>query len=210
MYACFISYCHGQHDLVKTFIEQFKEALKNELDALMDEEVYVDKERLLPGYRYNEALARAICESVCMIVVYSPKYERHAYCLREFEAMRLIEDKRRAYLGLSYTHPSAMIIPVILRGTDDLPAPIKNNLHFCDFSKFTLADTDVSRNPEYLKDIAKIAKVIQNHHRAFEGRKAELFCECSIFQLPPEEEVRPWRPAAQQPRAPFPGRESQP
>ncbi len=69
MYACFVSYCHGQYDLVKGFIDQLKTALKSELDALMDEELYIDEERLRPGYHYNEELARAICQSVCMVVV---------------------------------------------------------------------------------------------------------------------------------------------
>ena len=75
-YACFVSYCHGQHELMKGFIDQLKTALKAELELLMNEELYIDEERLSPGYRYNEELARAICQSVCMIVVYSPKYER--------------------------------------------------------------------------------------------------------------------------------------
>ena len=30
-HACFISYCHGQHDLIKGFIDQLKSALKAEL-----------------------------------------------------------------------------------------------------------------------------------------------------------------------------------
>lgn len=98
-YACFISYCHGQYDLVKGFIDQLKTALKAELDALMNEELYIDEERLLPGYHYNEELAKAICESVCMVVVYMPKYESHEYCMREFEAMELLERKRDQLLG---------------------------------------------------------------------------------------------------------------
>lgn len=86
-YACFISYPHGQYELMKSFIEQLKKALNNYLEPLLDEEVYIDVDRLEPGYHYNEALAKAICQSICMIVVYSPKYERHSYCLREYQAM---------------------------------------------------------------------------------------------------------------------------
>jgi hypothetical protein len=48
-YSCFISYCHGKEALVKTFIEELKQALKYHLDAYLDEEVYIDEERLRGG-----------------------------------------------------------------------------------------------------------------------------------------------------------------
>src|SRR5690349_8199636 len=93
-YSCFVSYCHGKEDLVKTFIRELKTALKQYLDAYLDEEVYIDEDRLQGGDFYNEKLAEAICQSVCMIVVYTPKYERHPYCLREYAAMEELELKR--------------------------------------------------------------------------------------------------------------------
>ena len=40
---------------MKGFIDQLKAALKAELELLMNEELYIDEERLSPGYRYNEA-----------------------------------------------------------------------------------------------------------------------------------------------------------
>ena len=65
-YACFVSYCHGQYALVKGFIDQFKTALKAELEPFLDEEVFIDEDRLKPGFKYDEALAQAICQSACM------------------------------------------------------------------------------------------------------------------------------------------------
>src|SRR5713101_965974 len=121
-YACFISYCHGQYDLVKGFMDQLKAALKSELEPLLDEQVYIDEERLKPGYSYNEELAKAICQSVCMIVVYSPKYERHEYCVREFEGMEQLEKQRRHLLGAAGDDARGFIIPIVLRGDDDVPA----------------------------------------------------------------------------------------
>ena len=93
-YACFISYSHGEQELVKGFIDQFKAALKAYLEPWMEEEVYVDVDRLKAGFKYNEALAKAICQSVCMVVVYSPVYERRSYCGREYEAMERLEIRR--------------------------------------------------------------------------------------------------------------------
>src|SRR5262245_6762046 len=123
-YSCFISYCHGQHDLVRAFLDQFKAALKNELDTLLDEEIYVDEERLKPGYKYNEALAQAICQSACMVVIYSPRYERHDYCIREFRGMVRLEESRSKLLKAILKEKAAgvgCIIPIILRGADAIP-----------------------------------------------------------------------------------------
>jgi hypothetical protein len=33
----------------------------------------------MPGYNFDEALFKAICQSICMVVVYSPKYERNLF-----------------------------------------------------------------------------------------------------------------------------------
>src|SRR6185503_15991751 len=98
-YACFISYPHGQHIVMKPFIEQLTEMLKGFLEIYMEEEVYKDDERLKPGYKFNESLAEAICQSVCMIVVYSPIYENRTYCLREYATMEKIEEDRFKLIG---------------------------------------------------------------------------------------------------------------
>src|SRR5690349_15742687 len=122
-YSCFISYRHGQFELTKTFVEQLYTALSGELETMVDKDVgvYIDKQRLLPGYFYNEDLAKAICQSICMLVVYSPSYEESDYCKREFEAMYRLQQQRFGLLGVANPE-SGMIIPVIFRGVlDDLP-----------------------------------------------------------------------------------------
>jgi|LGVF01.1.fsa_nt_gb hypothetical protein len=205
-YACFISYCHGQSELTKTFIEQLKDALKNYLDPYLDEEVYIDKERLQPGFLYNEALAKAICESICMIVVYSPKYEQHSYCLREYQAMEHIEKKRMQLLGERAISERGMIIPIIFRGKiEDLPPKIKKCIHYADFSKFTLATLDLSSNPDYTEQIEKIAKYIYKYFEFFREIDVDVCGDCNSFRLPYEEEIQPWREKSKKPM-PFPGR----
>src|SRR6185436_9660597 len=101
-----------------------KTALGAELEALMDEQIYVDEDRLKPGYKFNEKLASAICQSVCMIVVYSPRYAQHDYCVREFEGMELLEQRRHQLLGTAADQGKGFIIPIVLRGGDP-PARIK-------------------------------------------------------------------------------------
>jgi hypothetical protein len=193
-YACFISYCHGQHDLIKGFMDQLKTALKGELETLLDEEVSIDEERLKPGYEYNEELARAICESVCMIVVYSPRYLRHEYCVREYEAMKRIEDRRRAQLGAA-AHGRGFIIPIVFRTDAEILARVKDHKHYCDFSRFTLATHDMSRNTEYVDEIRKIANVIYEQYLLFQSLGTDPCAGCLDFKLPPAGHIVPWQPA---------------
>lgn len=193
-HACFISYCHGQHDLIKNFMDQLKAALKAELEVLLDEDVYVDEERLKPGYKHEEKLARAICESVCMIVVYSPRYLRHEYCVREYEAMRRLEERRRSLLGTA-AHGSGFIIPIVLRADQDIMARVKQHTHYSDFSRFTLATPDISRNPEYVGEIRKIAQVIYEQYMLFRQNGSDPCAACLDFTLPPAPDVMTWQPA---------------
>jgi TIR domain len=205
-YACFISYCHGQFELTKSFVQQLKVALKAELEPMLDEEVYIDEERLKPGFNYNEELAKAICQSVCMIVIYSPRYERHLYCLREFAAMELIEESRRRLLNPELAHGRGFIIPIIFRGNDDLPIRITSSKHYVDFSKFTLATSDISRNPEYIEEIQKIAKIIYEHYKAFDDLDTDPCNSCTSFALPKDEQLLPWRDKPKKVSPSFPGR----
>ena len=210
-YSCFISYPHGRTDFTTTFIEQLTETLESYLDPLLDLDdlgVYVDRRRLEPGYLYNEALAEAICQSICMIVVYSPKYRRRSYCLREYAAMERLEQRRREILGDRTENELGMIIPIIFRGeVKKLPAKIRERRHYCDFSKFTTASTNISQNEEYVKEIEKIAQIVYRHYENFENLAESAFGPCDAFELPSEEEVeRAWRGSSGRPDQGFPGR----
>jgi hypothetical protein len=193
-YSCFISYCHGQHGLIKGFMDQLRAALKAELELLLAEEIYIDEERMKPGYHYNEELAAAICQSVCMLVVYSPRYERQDYCVREYEGMERLQKKRLELLGTAVPG-RGFIIPVVLRGADDIPSRIKSQTHYADFSRFTLASADLIRNPEYIGEIQKIAKVIYEHYQFFEQASIDPCVACESFALPAIQELIPWRTA---------------
>ena len=207
-YACFISYSHGEQELVKGFIDQFKAALKAYLEPFMDEQVYVDVDRLKPGFKYNEELAQAICQSVCMVVVYSPVYERRAYCGREYEAMERLETKRLALLSGTGAR-KGLIIPVVLRGFKQLPQRIQQGRQAIDFSHFTLATQEMSRNPDFVERIQQIAQQIYEHFTAFDSAHTDPCEECLGFSLPAAADVAPWRPvpAAAAPWQPsFPNR----
>ena len=48
-YSCFISYCHGEGELMRRFIEDLTTALKSYLDPFFDEQIYIDEKRLQPA-----------------------------------------------------------------------------------------------------------------------------------------------------------------
>lgn len=206
-YSCFISYCHGQYDLVNGFIKQIKEALQCYIEPYLDHEVYID-ERLGPGYHYNEELAKAICQSICMVVIYTPRYEAHSYCFREYIAMERLE-KQRLSLVEDRSNNIGMIIPIILRkGEQGLPPRIKNYRHYYDFSDFRLSTKEIKNNDYYDKQTDQIAEIIYTLYKLFEEKGIDP-CECKDFSLPSKEELvcESWREKANNPFPPFPGRE---
>ena len=204
-YACFISYSHGEEELVRGFVAQFRAALQGELEPLVDRPVYID-EQLRAGDLWERKLATALCESVCMVVIYSPVYERRPYCGREFEAMVQLETQRRALLP-DENPPRGLIIPVVLRGFKQLPPRIQAERQALDFSHFSLADEQMKRNPGFAPRIREVAERIQEHFLALESLEGQACQDCGQFNLPGEDQVQPWRPAAGKPWPPaFPNR----
>ena len=189
-YSCFISYCHGEGDLMHRFMDDFTAALKAYLDPFFDkdEKIYIDDQRLEPGYLYNEALATALCQSVCMIVIYVPRYERHSYCLREFEAMERIENRRKQLMNIS--RDKGMIIPIILRGSP--PPKLQARRQLLDFSKYTTITPKITRNRKYVDEIDKTARAIFALFQDLRSSGQDVCSNCDEFTLPPEQEVQPW------------------
>lgn len=195
-YSCFISYPHGQGDLIKPFIERLKVELQNRIDFYVDYPPYYDEERLNPNYNFNEALAEAICESICMIVVYMPKYEKSDYCLREYAAMEDLEALRRAMLGDRLSPKQGMIIPILLRcaegddGQVKVPAWISETRQYSNFSKYATGSDDVFSHPDNLKVIEDIARAIDRLYNALAELEDDPCRECGEFKIPGEDRIR--------------------
>jgi hypothetical protein len=191
-YGCFFSYAHGQHEYMSRFKNDLVDALTCYLEPHFDneKELFVDSEQLGGGDDLERRLALALCQSVCMIVIYTPKYEAHAYTRREFAAMQLIEAERRSWYDL----PSHLIIPVIMtRHPVCLPAQISEPGMYVDFSRYTLASGNMKTDPVMLPEIKKIVDRITLHYHYLK------FCtppdhDCSAFVLPPLPSE--WRTAA--------------
>lgn len=209
-YSCFISYPHGQGELIKAFIERLKTELQNRTDFYLTYPPFHDENRLKAGYQFNEALAEAICESVCMIVVYMPKYEKSEYCLREYAAMEHLEQIRQRLLGSRLSPRFGMIIPIVLRSVEEpngqanLPKWMTESRHYCNFSRYATGTDDIFGNPDNVNEIEDIARVINDLYMALAELDADPCDECRDFKLPAAEHVKP---RLVKPKWTFPGRD---
>lgn len=208
-YSCFISYSRSDSDFLRTFLQELKNALERYVNIYVEKEdfediVYMDVGRLGPGCHYNEELPLALCQSICMIVLYYPKYKekRHIYCQREYMAMETIEEKRISILGEKINN-NGMIIPIILRGDKkDLPPNI-GKIQCIDFSNIITAGPHLKRNQKFNREIEKIALIIRDYYKAFNELDKDPCCECKSFSLPDENDIEPW--GGNSYKAPFPG-----
>jgi hypothetical protein len=200
-YSCFVSYSHGQHDLMKAFMGDLKQALQSSLEPYSRLPLYID-DRLQPGYHYNEALALALCRSVAMVVVYTPRWAESDYCQRELHGMLKLEQRRRRLAEGAMPREYGLIVPVLLRGRrEQIPNDIRNNMHYCDFSRYTTAEGRIGTNSGYIQQIEQIASYIYELQEALAPFAERACATCSKFRLPPAAFA-----AAGAPSQPFPGR----
>ena len=207
-YSCFISYRHGQRQLSERIINDLSLALTNELELFTDKEIFIDRERLKGGDFYNEELARAICESVCMIVVFTPRYfdYKSPFCAREFKAMEKLEEARLKVIQKFTSKKIGFIIPIIFRGEKSLPDSIRNSRHYYDFGEFSLCDVEIGKHPDYAKKIKEIAETIFGIYELLVSLPEDSCSGCDKFSLPPEEGVRQWLEGIKTAPLLFPGR----
>jgi hypothetical protein len=181
-YGCFFSYAHGRYELMNKFKAALSDAIRCYLEPYFDneDELFIDTEQLGGGDDIDRRIARALCESVSMILIYTPKYEAHGYTRREYAAMQMLEHER----GQWYPMPSHLIIPVIMTmHPGKLPPQITNSSLYVDFSHFTMATSDLKSNPDFLPDIKKIVERIVIHYQ-YQKRYTPVGHDCNQFVLP--------------------------
>lgn len=196
-YSCFISFSYGD-GLMRQFVIELKQLLENYQRLYLKEpEVYLDLSRMEPGAMIAEGLAQALCQSLCMVVVYTPPYEEQDWCLQEYAAMEDLE-RRRLDLIRPILPDASLIIPVMLRIDDQVPSRIRGVRNYHDFSRVYLDYKEIAENRNYLEEIDKISLRVRRLHNAFRQAEPEP-SDCSAFALPPPGEALFWTP-------PFPGR----
>jgi hypothetical protein len=206
-HSCFVSYRHGQQSIKEQFIRRFHDSLSAELELFRKEDIYVDYERLKGGTFIESHIALGIYESACMVMVYHPTYfdHEHLYCAREYRAMVTLERQRLAQVSSAAARAQGLIIPVILRGKDTLPAELSAQRMYEDFSKFMLADLD-NGIKSYANHIKRIAEYIHERCVALEG--IEMAMKPDEFVLPSNNSVSEWLNSLDLPKARFPGTET--
>lgn len=198
-YGCFLSYCHDDGILVRGFINSLVEALESELGPYLPpyvKKVYHDK-RMETGYLFNSELAQALCGSACMVVVYSPSYHRHPYCMMEYAAMEALEEQRADMINNSIVTPKnyGLILPVILRGRlEALPDEIRSKRQFADFSQVTTANPEITKREDLIEKVGRMAAYISEVYEYFEDfeqtAETDICVRCREFDLP--KKFTPW------------------
>jgi hypothetical protein len=207
-YSCFISYRHVQKEIVEKFVRDLHQALLNEIVPLTDMEVYVDWQRLEGGDFFNPTLAKALCESVCLVIVFTPTYfsNTHSYCAREYKGMEMLEAQRLNLLGASADKEHGLIIPIVLRDAEGLPLEIKDHRQYHDFTKFQLYQRSLAKSKQYAPRIESIARYIHRRYQALSALPGDPCANCETFTLPTDDDIKEWLTGMKVARAPFPGR----
>lgn len=180
-YACFVSHRSGGDAMCK-IVEKFRQGLEDQLDLLTRlRTVYVDADRLKGGDYFNKSLAKALCQSCCMILLFDPDYFdlNHDYCAREYHAMLDLEKQRYPHLGRN-AQDKSLIIPVVIRGENSLPGEIKSNRQYFNFEKTLLEPADFKKRA-CIKELQKIADVV--YHRMRLLKSCDCW-ECADFDFP--------------------------
>jgi hypothetical protein len=208
-YSCFISYRHARYKQARTYTQQIVEALQGELEMRTSQEVFRDIERLRGGEFYNETLATALCQSMCMLMLYWPTYfsPDHTFCSREYKAMEKLEGERRKLLNDPREQGKGLIITIALLDFHSIPQEIRGSRQCYDFEPYTLRG-DMRRIPEFKSKIREIGDYIAERCKAYSAiPEPPDICEgCHTFSLPTEADVLPWLSEVVHPGVPFPNR----
>jgi TIR domain len=193
MYGCFISYARGHHELLKTVEAQLQAAIVKELDSYFDKNdcAFMDTEGIYAGDDWEKRIAKALCQSVCMIVVYHPRYKRSEPCRREFLAMERIEMERRKQLGAKLDKASGLIFPFLIRSEDTLPKPLQRR-QYIDISDVTLASPQLPMTDQFAQRIKDIGRQVNRVYEALADKGLDRGERCDEFALPTPDEARPW------------------
>ena len=180
-YCCFISYPHGQENVLVPIVDDFVQGLKREIGALDRRPLWFDQV-LTGGQRIEQAIGAGLCKSVCMIMLYTPLYfdEEHVYCARELKAMQDLEEER---LKTLQDKTCGLIIPVILRGEKRFPEAMKKG-KFYDFTKYLFNSPSDKLREKYADEIKDIAAYILDRCDSLEAAGQDPTHNCDAYPLP--------------------------
>lgn len=188
-YSCFISYPHGQDDVLVPLVENFVAGLETEIFALSRKKVWVDTKFLQGGHRLDEKIGPDLCKSACMVLIYTPLYfdTEHVYCARELKAMRDLEEQR---LKLLRDRGKGLIIPVVLRGEKNFPKALGEKRLYYNFTDIEFNNPDHIIRVKYAKQIKEIAEYIFDRCELLDEIADNLLHNCDEFDLPTSQDAK--------------------
>jgi hypothetical protein len=203
-YSCFISYRSLSIDVAR----DFHNSLARELQNWTTLPIFRDETRLNGGDFFNRELALALCESACMIMIYTPTYfdRVYTYCACEYKAMELIEARRLELLGYEKNYQHGFIIPIIYRGIDIFPKYVSNIRNYYKFDSFHVYGRSYLRTYRYQDLIGQISKYIFERCNELNALDIDPCDGCGTFELPLDEEIHEWLIPLLPPKPVFPGR----
>ncbi|QNI30992.1 hypothetical protein H7849_18010 [Alloacidobacterium dinghuense] len=196
-YSCFISYRHTENESNRKRTKQIAEALKGELEYVVPLNVYLDVERLKGAPFYNESLASALCQSVCMVMLYWPTYfsMQHTFCSREYKLMEKLETQRLQILAQtnSLEAQNGLIIVLAVRGFHSIPEEIRSRRKCYDLESWA-SSPSMTKTLAFRQTVIEIADYIANRSRILGQLPTPPDpCEqCPNCRLPSIEDVLPW------------------
>jgi hypothetical protein len=182
-YCCFVSYPHGQDDVLVPFVNDFIDGLKTEIYAQTRKKVWSDYEFIKGGNRIDEQIGPDLCRSACMILLYTPLYfdTEHTYCARELKAMQGLEEER---LQLLKDKGKGLIVPVILRGQRRFPKTLSEKRLCYEFTDIEFNNPAEKIRVKFAKQIKEIAEYIAERCEVLDEIAAQLPHDCDQYSLP--------------------------
>lgn len=188
-YACYISFPTPADELVWEAAQDIRNCLRKELGAaIADNVIYMDNDRI----QNDLEAAAALCESACMLMVYTQRYfdARHPFCAREFRAMQLLENIRLRALGIDLSEQHSLIVPVALRGTNSIPHAISAQRRVYNFESHYVVEASVrNRNKEFKTSVKQIADHVANHWYLLQDKIPNPCGNCPEFRFPAEQDI---------------------
>lgn len=188
--ACFISYRHPGDPNADKYVRCFRDVLAQQLSLyLPNPGIFLDEKRLGVGDFFDPMMARELCRSASMVMLFSPCHFEMAYpfCALEYHAMLDLEAKRLP--GVADLRNQGLIFPVILRGT--LPKEISDQRHFLDLDKIIVCDKDF-RKPKCQLQIKDLAKRIFERYQHLMNAGAFTDAGCDSFAFRNRDTIADW------------------
>ena len=190
--ACFISYPHNAGKSVDSFVERLKDELKDRLAQFVSDPVVTDHDFPI-GANFNKAIAKAICESACLLVVYMPVYERKTFCIQEYIAMERHQKNRYRTLNRDLSDQLGMILPLVYTGQENrIPVWISQKINYRNISQATIADpVSIFETEDFKKWLVDVAQLIDGLYNAFKlAGNLCAGCDTDILPDPDGEDVQ--------------------